>query len=711
MHLRQLVSTALLAIVLGSCKDTSAPSPPNPVPGLDELTPSSGLVGSAAVTIALTGSDFVRSSVVRWNDADLPTTFRSATELTAVVDAPRFSTPGSFTVSVFNPAPGGGRSNARPFTIQHAVNPVPILAAVAPAAVPTGAAATITITGSSFVPRSSVALMYSAYDYAAAVVEFVSPTTLRASFTAAQLANAGNFTIRVGNPWPGGGSSGSVAFAVTNPAPTLTSLSPRTITAGTPGATLELTGTGYVAQTQARLNGALRPTTIHGPTRATVAVSDADLRVVGTMEVTVTNPGPGGGTSGTLTVSVTAIAPTIVGLPSQGATAGRPGFSLAVDGTHFVDGATVLWGGQKRPTTVLTSTRLTAAISSDDVATARTAEVTVRNPGVATASNAVTFTVRSFAAAALASARSLAIPAADVVYSPRTGLLYASVPSSGGTYGNSIVAIDPLTGMVTKSVYVGSEPETMALSEDEQFLHVSLRGSSSIRRVTVATLVPGLEFSLGAGHIVEEMLALPGLPRSVVVSKRNTCCSPRHTGVTVFDDGLARSASTPGHTGANSITFAGRTAEVLYGYNNETTSFDLFAIALEPAGARTLWATGGLVNRFYSRIHGAAGRVYTSNGSVIDPERRARVATILFSGGDPRAVAIAPELGRIFDVSGATLSAYDLNNYQLLGSVSVPGAISDHPYGARVRLVRWDRDGFAWRDGASIHLVRSTLAQ
>src|SRR5215216_7510412 len=43
----------------------------------------------------------------------------------------------------------------------------------------------------------------------------------------------------------------------------------------------------------------------------------------------------------------------------------------------------------------------------------------------------------------------------DLVYSASAGRIYASVPSSSGSSGNSLQAIDPTTGLVTSTTFVG----------------------------------------------------------------------------------------------------------------------------------------------------------------------------------------------------------------------------------------------------------------
>jgi len=65
----------------------------------------------------VTGTNFISSSVVRWNGGDRSTTFGSSTQLQAQITAADIGTAGTASVTVFNPAPGGGTSNAGTFTV------------------------------------------------------------------------------------------------------------------------------------------------------------------------------------------------------------------------------------------------------------------------------------------------------------------------------------------------------------------------------------------------------------------------------------------------------------------------------------------------------------------------------------------------------------------------------------------------------------------
>jgi hypothetical protein len=72
---------------------------------------------------------------------------------------------------------------------------------------------------------------------------------------------------------------------------------------------------------------------------------------------------------------------------------GHGAFTLTVNGTGFLPGATVRWDGHPRPTTFVSTERLQAAITAADVARPRTAAITVTNPPAGAASNLVYFMV------------------------------------------------------------------------------------------------------------------------------------------------------------------------------------------------------------------------------------------------------------------------------------------------------------------------------
>jgi hypothetical protein len=184
----------------------------NPVPAITTLNPTSATAGGAWFTLTVNGSNFVSNSVVRWGRADLPTTFISATQLTAIVSASDIATGRYVTVTVFNPTPGGGTSGDSTFTVN---NPMPVISSLSPGSVaPASGAFTLTVNGTNFVSTSVVN-----WDGDARATTFVSATQLTAAITATDVLTLATINITVFNPTPGGGTSSAVTFSVAVPVP------------------------------------------------------------------------------------------------------------------------------------------------------------------------------------------------------------------------------------------------------------------------------------------------------------------------------------------------------------------------------------------------------------------------------------------------------------------------------------------------------------
>src|SRR5262249_57207863 len=81
------------------------------------LARSSAVAGGSAVILTVNGSNFISSSVVQWNGSPRTTTFVNTGQVTAAIAASDIAVAGTPPVTVVNPAPGGGPSNALTFTI------------------------------------------------------------------------------------------------------------------------------------------------------------------------------------------------------------------------------------------------------------------------------------------------------------------------------------------------------------------------------------------------------------------------------------------------------------------------------------------------------------------------------------------------------------------------------------------------------------------
>jgi len=110
-----------------------------------------------------------------------------------------------------------------------------------------------------------------------------------------------------------GGGDHATSTPPNNPVPTITSLSPNSEVAGSAAFMLIVTGTNFLSSSMIQWNGSARPTTFASSTQVQAQIDAADVAAVGSVNVTVFNPSPGGGSSGaaTFTVSLAGITQTI----------------------------------------------------------------------------------------------------------------------------------------------------------------------------------------------------------------------------------------------------------------------------------------------------------------------------------------------------------------------------------------------------------------
>lgn len=262
-------------------------------------------------------------------------------------------------------------------------------------------------------------------------------------YTAPATASAGTVTVyatSVQDP----GKSGSAAVILPNPSPTIFALSGYTIPAGTPGLTIGASGTGFVESTVVRWNGSPRKTYFRGPQFVRFELTAADLALNGTGLVTIYNPAPGGGTSGTHVVTITSGVPAITTLSPVNSQAWLSGATLTVNGAGFATNAVVRWNGQDRPTTFVSPSQVTAAIPGSDLLGTSTNQITVFNPAPGGGlSSAVTFAVldtapRVISVSPAAGGGSTAVFQAryamtpDYHQIPWVQLLLAAAPDGGG---------------------------------------------------------------------------------------------------------------------------------------------------------------------------------------------------------------------------------------------------------------------------------------
>ena len=355
---------------------------PNPTPRVGNVEPKTFPAGGGEFEITIRGTGFLSTSVVTLNGQTLPTTFVSPTELKAVVSADildqllqvsaitldssqqaRFgqTTPIEFNIGVTNPGPGGGESPppADPQVNQiQPQNSQPILRSMSPTEIETGASEVLlTVNGNNFNGTSVLNFGGSPHSPISST-----PTSMTVLIPGSDLI-PGVVSVSVTNPPPGGGTSGSNPFTVTeqaNPVPVIDALTPGSVPAGSASVGLSISGSGFIADTVLNLGG--RQLEVSITPESLDAIIPADLlSIPGTLSGLVSNPTPGGGAA-SFTINVLNEAPTIDGFDPTSVDVGGDSLGLTVSGSNFAPNATITVDGTRIPTQFVSASQLTGTI-------------------------------------------------------------------------------------------------------------------------------------------------------------------------------------------------------------------------------------------------------------------------------------------------------------------------------------------------------------
>jgi hypothetical protein len=355
----------------------------NPYPVVSTISPSTAVAGSGQLTLTVNGSAFVSGAAVLWNGTPLTTTFVSSAKLTAVVPAASLTLAGSFPITVKQPD-GVVSPTSAPFTVSGVV---PVVSSIAPASTPAlSAEFTLTVNGSAFLSGATVL-----WNGAALATTFVSATKLTAIVPATKVAAKGTSTVTVKQP-DGVPSATSATFTITSALPILSAISPVSKAASSGTFTLTVNGSRFAAGAVVLWKGVALPTTVVSSAKLTAEVLDTYIAAPGTAAITV-KQADGTVSATSATFKITSAVPVVTTISPSTTAAGSAAFTLTVNGSAFLSGATVLWNGAALTTTFVSDTKLTAAVPAAKVAAKGTATVTVKQPDAVLSATSAAFTI------------------------------------------------------------------------------------------------------------------------------------------------------------------------------------------------------------------------------------------------------------------------------------------------------------------------------
>jgi hypothetical protein len=557
----------------------------------------------------------------------------------------------------------------------------------------------LTVRGSGFTPMTGVNVS----PWLGVTTTFVDDSTLTARIEEPLHWAAEYAVVVVSETWE---ESAPAPFVVANPVPVITRMTPDWCDTGSDCGTVTLEGHNFMFGMRVLWDGMDVNIMEQTSTHVTFTVSPYALQSPALVKITALNLPPTAGPSAEMLFQVG----TRFMLHTAGATAGGGGFELEIYGEDFSVGDVVYWNGSPRQTTVYNQRRMSIGVTAADVAVPGENVVTLSASLVNMGEpfRVGTVTVRPAPSATVTSQLSLDLPVRDLAWSPVTNRLYGTVYD--GEMAGHLAVIEPSSGAVENYVWVGQDPRYLALSEDGRYLWVGVDGENSVKRLDLryGGWWTDLNVPLDSGLVAEDLAAVPGKPNRVAVSRKNTCCSPRHAGVAVYEGWYGKLPSaTAGHIGSNVIEFGAR-GSTLYGMDNESTENRWRTMGVDDGGVE-ITSNGWRVGlNFYSDFVFAGGRLYTNMGPVIDTGYNDWAGFFQNLSG-----AVRPDLktGRAFFLGDdAVIRVGDINTFATMASIAVPALQFEHPATQRRHLVRWGADGLAWHDADQVFILRTPIA-
>jgi hypothetical protein len=408
------------------------------------------------------------------------------------------------------------------------------------------------------------------------------------------------------------------------------------------------------------------------------------------------------GTADTSTGAQVDSVPVLNAVSPLTAAVGSDAITITLTGHDFGPNATAYWNGAALASTPISSTELSAMVPASDLTSAAQASIWVSNSGNASsASNTLPFAINP----ALPSGNQLAIyntGGGDLRWDANASKLYVSMPGIQGDAGDAIAIVDPVTGNVSNTGFLGSDPGKIAISSDSNYLYAALDGQNEVRQLNLPDLAVRNRWNLGLDpffgpYFTLDLKAAPGAPHTTAVTFGAFEVSPPSAGLAIFDDASQRGTRLPPFPDDyTSLQWAEDDATLFS--TNESSPQSFMVVSVSSVGPSLAKHYDGLLYPYSPSLEydGGAGLLYAGSGQVIKPADGTIAGTFASSG------LVVPDstLGKVFilgqtdsqfGTANYTLNSYDQTNYTAIDSLTIPNIV-----GTPTALVRWGTNGLAF---------------
>jgi trimeric autotransporter adhesin len=484
----------------------------------------------------------------------------------------------------------------------------------------------------------------------------------------------------------------------------ITSLSPAAVLVGSKAITLTINGTGFASGAMVQIDLALFTPSSVSSTAVKVTLAASLFREPGNLDIAVENVGPPLAISNMVSLPIAAV-PSVTSVSPAGAAIGSSDLTVSLSGTGFGSGSVVYFNGEPLTTTDEGSDYVSAVIPSSMMTLPGNGNLTVGVPGLAgSTSNAQLFTIY------------LGMVSNDIIYRPNDGYVYASIPGSAGSkLGNTIAAIDPITGVVVKTLAVGSEPNRLALSSDGKYVYVGLDAAGGFRRVDLDSGAMSplyfIKTYFGLGFPAFAMAVMPGHPETVAIYDSEGTLA-------LYDNGVERPDTTYDFNTSQQI--GGYPAFDPTGTSIYTaTTYGVYKLEIGVQGLVSYIELSPLKNQAFG-LQYDAGKLYVSDGEIFDAATGHAVAELHNSSESHLVGPVISDhtVGKVFAFpfnssfeATDPIDSFDEKSFHLSGSLAVGGLdTSSGPFNP-ADLIRWGENGLAFRTGTQIYFLRGPFVR
>ncbi|GGG88162.1 hypothetical protein GCM10011585_35290 [Edaphobacter dinghuensis] len=435
------------------------------------------------------------------------------------------------------------------------------------------------------------------------------------------------------------------------PIPILASVSPAKVYAGGPTYSMQLTGSGFTNASTVLINGSPRATTYVSGTSLTAQVLDSDIAATGQLNVQVTTPAPGGGTSDyayvsidtppqtnptvTLTPSATAIT-TAQSLTATVTVSGGSGKATPTGSVTFSGGGFTAAAALSSGTATINIPAGSLAVGVDPLAVTYTpdsASSTIYNGATGAASVTVTTAVKSASAVTMT-------PASSTITNEQTNTVSITVaglngqPSPTGTVtlmsGTYNAQQTLATGAASFTIPAGALSSganklTATYSGDETYAGASGTANITVSQVVIATLTPAgvppggsttTNVTLSAGSTYSGTMNMScTLVGSPAGAQSLPTCSLNPTSVKIATGGTGATVLTVQTKAASTTALIAPTRMNLFGFGGGTILAGLFLIGVPARRRRWMPMLALLLIVVVAGVVGCAGSDSSNSGS------------------------------------------------------------------------------------------------